>query len=160
MAQHAERGPRPHAPRRNDCAPPLIVVGLDGSPSSWDAFSWAAGEAVRTHGAIVAVTVVPSTAAAATVGGPFDYAAVMQARHEVAAELKREAAQRADELDVALSFVTEPGDASRALIDVARRLDANLIVVGRSAKTLHRVAGSLSHRLTSRNDAPVVVVVP
>ena len=30
----------------------------------------------------------------------------------------------------------------------------------RVRKVLHRLAGSLSHRLTSRNDAPVVVVVP
>jgi hypothetical protein len=83
-----------------------------------------------------------------------------QARQEVADELKREAAHRAHELGVALSFVTEYGDATHALADVPSGLHANLVVVGRSAKVLHHLAGSLSHRLTCRKDAPVVVVVP
>jgi hypothetical protein len=39
-------------------------------------------------------------------------------------------------------------------------VQANLVVVGRSAKTMHHLAGSLSHRLTCRKDAPVVVIVP
>ena len=30
--------------------PSVIVVGLDGSPTSWDAFSWAAGQAARHAG--------------------------------------------------------------------------------------------------------------
>jgi hypothetical protein len=29
-------------------AEPVVIVGLDGSPTSWDAFAWAAGEAIRT----------------------------------------------------------------------------------------------------------------
>jgi hypothetical protein len=37
---------------------------------------------------------------------------------------------------------------------------ADLIVVGRSAKMLHHLAGSLGRRLVSRRDAPVIVVVP
>jgi nucleotide-binding universal stress UspA family protein len=89
-----------------------------------------------------------------------DYAVVEQTRQEVADGLKLEAFHRAYELGVALSFVTAHGDATHALTDVARRLHANLVVVGRSAKVLHHLAGSLSHRLTSRHDAPVVVVVP
>ena len=72
---------------------PVIVVGLDGSPTSWDAFSWAAGAAVRANGRLLAVYV-------------------------------------------------------------------NLMVVGRSAKMRHHVAGSLGRRLVGRKDAPVVVVVP
>jgi nucleotide-binding universal stress UspA family protein len=138
----------------------VIVVGLDGSPSSWDAFSWAAGEVARINGKVVAVYVCPVIEAAAAFGVPYDYAGVEQARQEVADELKREAAHRATELGVAFSFVTEHGDPTHALIDVARALHANLVVVGRSARVLHHLAGSLSHRLTSRNDAPVVVVVP
>jgi hypothetical protein len=45
-----------------------------------------------------------------------------------------------------VSFVTEYGDAAHALIHVAHRVQANLVVVGRSAKTMHHLAGSLSHR--------------
>jgi len=160
MAQDTEAGQRRYAPDSGDGAPPVIVVGLDGSPSSWDAFSWAAGEAVRSKGRVVAVNVTPFTEAAAAFGVPFDYAGVEQTRREVADELKRDATGRANELGVALTFVCEYGDAAHCLIDVAHRLHANLVVVGRSAKVLHHLAGSLSHRLTSRNNAPVVVVVP
>jgi len=125
-----------------------------------DAFCWAAGEAARINGKVVAVYVVPLTESAAAFVVPYDYAGAEQARREVVDELRSDATHRATELGVALRFVTERGDASCALTDVARLLRANLVVVGRSAKVLHRLAGSLSHRLISRNDAPVVVVVP
>jgi nucleotide-binding universal stress UspA family protein len=160
MAQDTEAGQRPHAPDSGDGAPPVIVVGLDGSPSSWDAFSWAAGEAARSKGRVVAVNVTPFTEGAPAFGMPFDYAGVAQTRQEIADELKRDATGRANELGVGLTFICEYGDTAHCLSDVARRLHANLVVVGRSAKVLHHLAGSLSHRLTSRNNAPVVVVVP
>jgi nucleotide-binding universal stress UspA family protein len=159
MAEDSKAG-RPNAPGRNELAAPVIVVGLDGSPSSWDAFCWAAGEAARSKGKVVAVYVTPLTEPAAAFGVPYDYAGIEEVRQEVADELKSEAARRAKELGVALGFVTEHGDTTHALIDIARVLHANLVVVGRSAKVLHHLAGSLSHRLTSRSDAPVVVVVP
>ncbi len=37
----------------------VLVVGVDGSGASWDAFAWAAGEARRCSGRIVAVFVTP-----------------------------------------------------------------------------------------------------
>ncbi len=160
MAQDMQAGQPRQAPDRNHVAEPVIVVGLDGSPSSWDAFCWAAGEAARINGKVVAVYVVPLTEAVAAFDVPYASARVEQARQEIAEELRSEAAHRANELGVKLRFVTEHGDATHALTDVARVLHANFVVVGRSAKVLHRLAGSLSHRLTSRNDAPVVVVVP
>jgi nucleotide-binding universal stress UspA family protein len=160
MAQDTEAGRPPDALDRNDVAARVVVVGLDGSPSSWDAFSWAAGEAARIGGKVVAVYAVPLIEGAATFEMPYDYAGLEQARQGVADELKSEASQRADELGVAFSFVTGHGDATHVLTDVARGMHAHLVVVGRSQKLLHRLAGSLSHRLTSRNDAPVVVVVP
>ena len=160
MAQDVEAGQLPHAPDRNNSAPPVIVVGLDGSPSSWDAFSWAAGEAARSKSKLVAVNVMPFTEAVASFGVPFDYAGVDQTRREIADELKRDAIQHANALGIPVAFVCEQGDAAECLTDVARRLHANFVVVGRSTKLLHHLAGSLSHRLTSRNNAPVVVVVP
>src|SRR5690349_13563912 len=54
---------------------PAIVVGLDGSGTSWDAFAWAAGEALRTAGHLVAVYVMPFSDPAAALGVPYDYAA-------------------------------------------------------------------------------------
>jgi len=160
MARDTDASSQPHAPDRNEAASPVILVGLDGSPSSWNAFSWAAGEALRVNSRMVAVYVVPLADAAGAFALPFDYAGLERARQVVADELQREAAHRAHELGIALNFVTERGDATHALADVAHSLHANLLVVGRSAKVLHHLAGSLSHRLTCRKDAPVVVVVP
>ena len=140
--------------------PRAIIVGLDGSPTSWDAFAWAAGAAARGNGQLVAVHVMPWTEPAAAFCVPFDYSGAETARQEIATELKDEAERCAREVGVPVRFVTEHGEVAHAVTEVARALHADLVVVGRSAKTLHRLAGSLSHRLTCRSDAPVVVVVP
>jgi nucleotide-binding universal stress UspA family protein len=146
--------PRPAA----DPTAQVIVVGLDGSPASWDAFCWAAGQATRARGSLIAVYATSAVTPVVAVPGDFAYAE--QAAQEVAAELKAEAEHRAAEVGVQLTFVREPGDTVRALISVARSAHADLVVVGRSAKMLHHMAGSAGRRLASRHDAPVVVVVP
>ena len=91
---------------------------------------------------------------------PLDWAAAAQARQQAVAQLKDDAEQRARDLGVPLAFITEIGDGARALTSVARAMHADLVVVGRSAKMRHHVAGSLGRRLVGRKDAPVVVVVP
>ena len=136
----------------------VIVVGLDGSPASWDAFCWAAGQATRARGSLIAVYATPAVTPVAPLPGDFGYGE--QAAQEVAAELKAEAKLRAAEAGVQLTFVRELGDPVHALISVARSAHADLVVVGRSAKMLHHLAGSAARRLASRQDAPVVVVVP
>ncbi len=52
------------------------------------------------------------------------------------------------------------GDPATELVRVASELHADLIVVGRSSKARHRVAGSIGRGLVNRKGAPVVVVVP
>jgi nucleotide-binding universal stress UspA family protein len=140
--------------------PLVIVVGLDGSPTSWDAFSWAAGQAAGSDGQLIVVYAAPLTTAGVAVGAPIDYAAVEQVRREVAAQLKDEARQRAEELGVPVRFVLETGEPVHALTHVAHSTHADLIVVGKSAKMLHHFARSLGRRLVSRHDTPVTVVVP
>lgn len=141
-----------------DATAQVIVVGLDGSPASWDAFCWAAGHATREGGSLIAVYATSAAVPVLPVAGDIDYAE--QARQEVAAELKAEAERRAAEAGVRLTFVRDLGDPVRALTSVARSAHADLVVVGRSAKMLHHLAGSAARRLASRHDAPVVVVVP
>ncbi len=143
-----------------DVGPPVIVVGLDGSPASWDAFSWAAGEAGRSGGRLVAVFVTPVVEPAVAMGTPLVYVAAEQARAEVADQLRREAEQRAGDLGLHFRFVRERGDAAHVLSQLAQSLRADLIVVGRSTKLLHHLAGSLSRRLVADRDAPVIAVVP
>ncbi|HET6742286.1 MAG TPA: universal stress protein [Kribbella sp.] len=147
-------------PRDLPTAEPAIVVGLDGSTTSWDAFAWAAGEALRTNGRLVAVYVMPYSDPTAALGVPYDLGTARDTQKELAAEIEAEAERRAQEAGVQLSFVGEYGDAIGTLSDVAREVDARLVVVGRSSKRWHRLTGSLGHRLTCRKDAPVVVVVP
>jgi DNA-binding MarR family transcriptional regulator len=69
---------------------PVIVVGLDGSPASWDAFSWATGEAARDNGRLIAVYATPVVEP--SFGVPSACAAAGQARQEVARQLAGEAA--------------------------------------------------------------------
>jgi nucleotide-binding universal stress UspA family protein len=138
----------------------VIVVGLDGSPASWDAFCWAAGAAARGKGRLIAVYATPITELFVPADVAFDYAADEQAWRDTARHLADEAGQRASEVGVPLSFVRESGDIIRALTSVARSAGADLVVVGRSAKMLHRLAGSVGRRLVSCHDAPVTVVVP
>jgi nucleotide-binding universal stress UspA family protein len=141
---------------------PTLIVGVDGSAPSWDAFAWAAGEARRGNGRIVAVfatsLIEPEEALGTT--APLGYAAAADARDQMADELAAEVARRADALDVEVRFVRGIGDAVHVLTDVAHSEHADLMVVGRSAKMLHRLAGSVSRRLALNRDCPVIVVVP
>jgi nucleotide-binding universal stress UspA family protein len=140
---------------------PVLVVGVDGSTPSWDAFSWAAGEARRGNGRIVVVFATAIIEPEEALGiGPLGHAAADEARDQMAEELAGEVARRADTLGVPVSFVRGMGDATRVLTEVARSEHADLMVVGRSAKMLHRLAGSVSRRLVLNRDGPVIVVVP
>jgi nucleotide-binding universal stress UspA family protein len=139
-----------------------LVVGVDGSAPSWDAFAWAAGEATRGNGRIIAVFVTsliePEEALGPT--APLGYAAAADARDQITEELADEVVRRADTLGVEVSFVRGIGDAPHVLTEMARANHADLVVVGRSAKMLHRLAGSVSRRLVLNRDGPVIVVVP
>jgi nucleotide-binding universal stress UspA family protein len=124
--------------------------------------AWAAGEARRGDGRIVAVFVTsliePEEALGST--APLGYAAAADARDQMAGELKAEVRRRADSLGVEVKFIRGIGDAVRVLTDVAHSEHADMMVVGRSAKILHRLAGSVSRRLVLNRDSPVIVVVP
>lgn len=108
----ASQGSRGFPDQSADPTAQVIVVGLDGSPASWDAFCRAAGQATRTRGSLIAVYVT-SAVAPVPVRGDFAYAE--QAAQEVAAELKAEAEQGAAEAGVQLTWRgnTLPGGVGR-----------------------------------------------
>jgi nucleotide-binding universal stress UspA family protein len=145
-----------------DAGRPTLVVGVDGSAPSWDAFAWAAGEARRANGRIVAVFVTALIEPEEVLGStaPLGYPAAADARDQMAEELAAEVERRADTLGVEVRFMRGTGDAVRVLTDVACSEHADLMVVGRSAKMLHRLAGSVSRRLVLNRESPVIVVVP
>jgi nucleotide-binding universal stress UspA family protein len=138
----------------------VTVVGVDGSPTSWDAFTWAAGEATRTHGRLIAVYVAPAVEPGAEFGAPIDFGAAELARDEIVAALKAEVENRARTFDIQVGFARETGDPATALTRFSQSVEADLIVVGKSSKMFHRLAGSLGRRLVSRHDSPAIVVVP
>ncbi len=149
------------------CSPStaVVVVGIDGSDTSWDAFWWACGETERLRGRTVAVFVGPTSAAAsaaatAAANGATAYAEIQQTLNDQAQELGRLVRGYAHDHDIELTFVHTHGDKAKELIRIADDDHADLIVVGRSAKARHQLAGSLGRRLVGRRDAPIVVVVP
>jgi nucleotide-binding universal stress UspA family protein len=157
----------PDQPSRADQAGPatVVVVGVDDSESSWDAFWWSCGETTRMGGRIVAVFVRPTTgsgmaAAGVIAAGPAIDVWCDQAVTELAQDLQRKLSEAALEAGVGFEFVNTKGDAATELLRVAAERHAGLIVVGKSSKVLHHLAGSLGRRLIGKRNAPVVVVVP
>ena len=151
-------------PSPTAAAAAVVLVGIDGSETSWGALSWACGEARRLRGRAVAVFVSSSAGsgipASSYCGAPFDCGWNDCTATGRADALRRELEQYAVEHDVALAFVHTDGDAASELLRVATALRADQIVVGRSMKARHHLAGSLGCRLVGKRKAPVVVVVP
>jgi nucleotide-binding universal stress UspA family protein len=147
-------------------ARPLIVVGIDGSETSWDAFCWACGETHRLEGRTVAVFVGPTsgaasaTASAALTGAFVPFGAIQDSISDQAQKLSEQVRAYGHDHGVDVAFVHTHGDTAKELLRIAKDDQADLLVVGRSTKAWHRVAGSLGRQLVGRRGAPVVVVVP
>jgi nucleotide-binding universal stress UspA family protein len=149
------------------CASTVVVVGVDDSESSWDAFWWSCGETKRLGGRIVAVFVSPAAgsgmgaaASAIAATSAVDFYWCDQAATERAEQLRRKLSDSAVDAAVDFKFVHAKGDSAAELLRIAAAENADLIVVGRSSKVLHHLAGSLGRRLVGKRNAPVVVVVP
>jgi nucleotide-binding universal stress UspA family protein len=156
-----------HVPPVGVPGTPVVVVGVDGSDTSWDAFSWAIGEAGRLGGRVV-VVLVSDVLGNTNLSAISSFAALAmselvetqnQIEADIIARLRTEL-REANNHQIDLTFVQSHGDVATELLRVATKYHAQLIVVGRSTKARHRVAGALGHRLLRRSDAPVVVVVP
>jgi nucleotide-binding universal stress UspA family protein len=61
---------------------------------------------------------------------------------------------------VDVAFFYTQGDTAKELLRFANAGHADLLVVGRSTKARHHLAGSLGRRLVGRRHAPIIVVVP
>ena len=143
----------------------VVLVGLDGSDTSWAAFYWACGESRRVGGRIVAVFVTPDFvclgADVAIPGAPLtEYEATGNVADRHAAQLRAEALQNSAGLGVDLTFIHLCGDTAAEILGIAKAVHADQIVVGRSTKRRHRFAGALGRRLATKRDAPIVVIVP
>ncbi|MDW6065257.1 universal stress protein [Streptomyces sp. FXJ1.4098] len=142
---------------RGTDGPKVIVVGVDGSDSSWRAASYAAGLARRQRALLAVVYVQPVLAAGAALG-----ASVAQTTEQVAEELIQEIRQAAEQLrgvfEVRWEFHTFRGDPYNGLVQAADELKADAVVVGASEQAGHRFVGSVAVRLVKAGRWPVTVV--
>ena len=149
-----------------DPANARVVVGIDGSCTSWDAFCWACGETRRLGGRTVAVFVGSTpgaTSAAATAsltGAGVAYGVIQQSMNDQAEQLADQVRAYGDDHGVDVTFVRTSGDTAKELLRIANADHADLLVVGRSTKARHHLAGSLGRRLVGKRGAPIIVVVP
>jgi nucleotide-binding universal stress UspA family protein len=136
--------------------PSVVVVGVDGSPTSLRAGAYAAGLACRQHARLVVVHVltVPVLASLAA-AQPWP---VEETLADVAEEVRREVTAGGTQAGVCAEFVVARGEPFAELCRVATELRADTVVVGASAWPGRRLTGSLAVRLVRCGRWPVTVV--
>ncbi|MDH6132094.1 nucleotide-binding universal stress UspA family protein [Kitasatospora sp. MAA4] len=137
--------------------PRTIVVGLDGSESSYHAAAYGAGLARRQGARVAFVYVQPVLAANAMLA-----AAAQATTQEVAEGLLNEIRQAVERLgdlrSLRWEFHTFQGDPYHALAKTADDLKADAVIVGVSEHVGHRIVGSVAVRLVRAGRWPVTVV--
>lgn len=141
---------------RGTDGPRVILVGVDGSPTSLRAAAYAAGLARRQHSRLVAVFVGESPSMIGWV--PEAQAIAQDAAAQVGEELRRELQSAAEDLGIAVELRTAQGDPVTELSRIADELPADAVLVGASEQAGHRVIGSVAVRLVRVGRWPVTVV--
>lgn len=145
-----------------------VVVGLDGSPASAAAAHWAAaavrdcgGEILAVHG-IGTFPELPHEAAEDALGGLgfSSPSGVTDRTAESRSVLEEWWCRPFREAGVPYQIVVAESDPVHALLDTARREDADMIVIGHQGNTgfLHHLFRGLSDQLVDHAKRPVVVV--
>lgn len=142
-------------------SPPVVIVGVDGSPAARDALAVAARLAAATGGSLVAVHVehIPAAVYATPVHGSGSLTA--------ANDLAADHAHFDCELilagqNIPWTFETRHGKVAAELQHAADDHDAACIVVGRQSHRFvaRALTGSVTKLLVHRADRPVLVVPP
>ena len=144
-------------------APPLIVVGVDGSDDAVRALRWAVTRA-RLLGARVLAVQAWSSSAVAAMAEVMTSEDVEEVTTLVAQELERTVASVADlaALDppVAIETRAQQGPAAHVLVHEARAAGASLLVVGSRGHGgfAALLLGSVSTTLARHAPCPLVIV--
>jgi nucleotide-binding universal stress UspA family protein len=144
-----------------------IVVGIDGSKGALRALRWAMGLAKEEGAEIVAVYAVGpveglgwGAANAVSAGLGMSQSTSGSWRDEVRRELEQDWCAPLRAAGVPFRAYFEEASASAALMAIADREDADLIVVGAHGHGgfEDRVLGSVSNKISHRAHQPVVIV--
>ena len=150
--------PSAHGPfERGTDGPRVILVGLDGSPTSLRAAAYATGLARRQRSRLVVVFVAEGGPAMAGLV-PGAGAVVREANTEVGTRLREELMPLAHELGVDVDFRILSGDPVSEITRAADEVLADAVLVGASEQAGHRVIGSVAVRLVRVGRWPVTVV--
>jgi len=136
--------------------PGVIVVGVDGSPTSLRAGSYAAGLARRQNSRVAVVFVQGRPAMSEF--APSAWASIEETMVEAANEMRAEVEAGAQYHGLPVDFHAVRGDPFTELTRIADELRADAVVVGASTRLGHRLIGSLAVRLVQAGRWPVTVV--
>lgn len=150
-----EQQPSPF--ERGTDGPKVIVVGVDGSQSSYRAAAYAGGLARRQNALLAIVYVQPVVSTGAALGIPAA-GATGEIAEELLAELRLATERFKDIWNVRWEFHTFHGDPYNGLVTAADELTADAVVVGASESAGHRIVGSVAVRLVKAGRWPVTVV--
>jgi nucleotide-binding universal stress UspA family protein len=133
-----------------------LLVGVDGSETSWRAGAYAAGLARRQHARLVVLYV--RTLSAATGANPAVIGPLRQAQEGVADEIRRLIDTEGARLGLDAELVERAGNPFTEIVKLAGEVQADAVIVGASMQAGHRFIGSLAIHLVRANRWPVTVV--
>jgi nucleotide-binding universal stress UspA family protein len=145
-----------------------IVVGVDGSPASIDALSWAVRQATATDAAVEAICAweSPSLAEVTPTGGippivhqpMVDVTVLEGVQRRLDEVIESAVGSSASQGEVPIAAKVIEGHPAHVLVQAAER--AELLVVGKSAHgaIVGMLLGSVSSDVTAHAPCPVVVV--
>ncbi len=138
----------------------MIVVGTDGSETAQRAVAQACALAKALGGELHLVSAYEPVRGARIAGAPEGAAKVWEIKPDAAVQsVVEEAAATARVSGVEVKVHTVVGDAADALLEVAEREKADLIVVGnRGMHGMTRVLGSVPNKVSHRASCSVLIV--
>jgi nucleotide-binding universal stress UspA family protein len=143
---------------KDAAAPPTVVVGVKGTGRSRDAIRLAAREASYPSAGLLAITAYSADHShGAPAGRPLAVTRSAEEERQAAESVLRDAvADALGDLAERVAVQALPGPGGRVLVEAARKLDADLIVVASRGGAM--TAGTVSQYVLRRAPCPVLVV--